>query len=168
MIKNIVIGFLSILLITAGIFILNDRRQNRQNARELSNSVMTENTDSENTKDTPKPETTAQTKKKTPQELIVGGWQSTDDSQSIITFESNGEVTDVYGGGVVHEAGTYQIFENQESLPRNLLPVQGDLFLRESFGKEDYYYTISELNSGILRLLYISGNGSILNYRRLK
>lgn len=104
-------------------------------------------------------------------ELIVGSWQSLDDEQSVVVFQSNGEIQDIYAGGAVNEFGTYQIFDSANSLPptemeRALSVNDTGPYLRQTFGDQDYYYVILELDSEDLSLSYLA-RGNTLKYRRV-
>lgn len=98
---------------------------------------------------------------------IYGTWRSLDDAQSVITFHPDGSVTDIYGGGALVETGSYQLFEGVDNLPLDFPELATGLYLRQSFGGEDYYYEITELDKGYLELIFVSGRGNILRYERV-
>lgn len=105
------------------------------------------------------------------QGLIVGSWQSLDDPQSVLHFQSNGEMQDIYSGGAVNELGTYQVFDSGNSLPTEITELgenidSAGVYLRQSFGPEDYYYLIDALDLNSLSLFYLP-RGNILEYRRI-
>lgn len=163
MVKNIIIGILVVLLCAAGALIVLDWRGAEVRTSEEGPQV--EAGDEEPRVE--ESEVAEAEDEEAPQVRLVGVWQSVDDPQSVITFEANGEVTDTYGGGVLVETGTYQLFESRSALPEDLGVTSEGPFLRQTFGEEDYYYEVSELSESVLELIHLSGRGNVLRYERL-
>lgn len=104
-------------------------------------------------------------------DLIVGAWQSVQDEQSVVVFEASGEMQDIYAGGAVNERGTYQIFDSPNTFPAEeaglaLSIAEGAYYLRQTFGSENYYYAVLELDEETLILSYLL-RGNILEYKKI-
>jgi hypothetical protein len=164
MIKNILIVILFILLVVAGFFIVRERRVETETEGAERESEGLENVIEEEEEETPQVENPEETDART---LLVGTWRSLDDPQSTLVFHSNGEITDSYGGGVLNETGSYQLFEEGAHL-RLDTPIRPEgMVLRQTFGDEEYYYEIIELSAESLELGYLTRGGLTLRYERL-
>ncbi|MEX0933403.1 MAG: hypothetical protein WDZ74_01485 [Candidatus Paceibacterota bacterium] len=162
MAKNTLIGFLVLLLVIAGVFIIrNQGNENGDVPEELEDTETPQNTEGEPRADfeaDASPETRAS---------IVGLWEKSDDSQSTLTFHSDGTLVDTYGGGAIYETGTYDFVTSADDLPRNVQYDPEAIYLRQTFGNQSYYYEVRTLNESLLELRLLSEGGGVLNYTRI-
>jgi len=161
--KNVLIIVLGTLLVGALVFIFLDQWSRAKVVPPAKTIETTNDTEGVVNKTTSNKKDTT----KISEASIVGAWQSKDDPQSEITFTKDGEVVDIYGGGVIHETGNYQIFKSPSDLPEGVRAVADGPFLRETFGSDEYYYEIDELSDSSLVLIFISGKGNTLRYVRV-
>jgi len=163
MVKNLLIGFLVVLLIVAGIFIVRDLvREDAEMTESVEEAEVIENRETEtpaaNTEETLQPEEEAQ---------IIGHWQKDDDPQNTLTFQADGALIDSYGGGAIYETGTYNFVDSTNDLPPDAQYDAKATYLRQAFGNQSYYYKVLVLDRDSLEFLPLSGETRILKYIRV-
>lgn len=163
MIKNVLIGLLLVLL-SLGLVLLYMKNSRPEPAPQRDADETVPLRDHEDDKSRPSHEGG---RKEQSSFEIYGTWRSLDDAQSVITFHPDGSITDNYGGGALIETGSYQLFEGANNLPLDFPELKTGLYVRQSFGGEDYYYEIAELDEEYLELIFVSGRGNVLRYERI-
>lgn len=159
--KNILIGFLALLLLIAGGFIIRDiQKGNIEKERDTEEVEEEQNTEG---KVLPRVEVNQSTEERV---SIVGQWHNNDDPQSTLTFQADGSFVDIYGGGAIREVGTYDSVDSVHDLPSGTEYDPEATFLRQTFGNESYYYEVLVLDSTSLELLPLSGGTRVLEYTR--
>ncbi|PIR86490.1 hypothetical protein COU13_00640 [Candidatus Kaiserbacteria bacterium CG10_big_fil_rev_8_21_14_0_10_43_70] len=100
------------------------------------------------------------------EEAIIGAWRSTDDENFTRKFDSNGTVTDTYDGqDLATSVGSWVILYDLSEEPANLPLIEGATYLKILFAEEALYFTISEISSNTLQLIYLDRGGA-LNFER--
>lgn len=159
--KNLLIGILLFLLFIAGGFIVRDiQKENIKNATDTEGPVVGQSAEVAVPTDTEVNQSAEE------QVSIVGQWHNNDDPQSTLTFQADGSLVDVYGGGAIREAGSYDYVDSVNDLPFDAEYDSGATFLRQTFANESYYYEVLLLDSTSLELLPLSGSARILKYTR--
>lgn len=160
--------FLSVSFIVWQNFIKKDKKDSSDPQNTVDETVLDANDSEEREEGSEKEEELTVNRA---ERLIIGSWQSEDDELSVVHFNADGEVHDVYAGGAVSESGTYQIFDsldflNEEERELALNLESSGIFLRQTFGQENYDYVILKMDVDTLELSYLS-RGNTLRYKKV-
>lgn len=93
---------------------------------------------------------------------IAGTWESTEDTRFTRSFTANGTVTDRYAG--MDEAtisGTWSFVADPSKEQAELPVVKDAKILKIQFPEEVLYFALQDLTATDLRLLYLTGNGTL-------
>jgi len=91
---------------------------------------------------------------------LVGSWQSEDDAKSVMFFEEDGTLENIYDGETIG-TGTWEVVD---SLP-NIGESPTGAFLRTVVMGEEYLYTVVSLSEENLELTYLA-RGNTLKFIR--
>ncbi len=86
-------------------------------------------------------------------ELIVGTWQSDDDSNSVVEYSEDGTARDIYDGDTI-ASNTWAIVDGEQPT------------LEVVVGTDVFKYIILDLNEGELVMSYVP-RGNILRYHKI-
>lgn len=105
-------------------------------------------------------------------ERIHASWQSEDEQGRVVTYRSDGTVSDSYANGAVVEQGTFTVYEDIENIPTDVLgererDERTEAFLREVFDSEEYFYAIESINDERMLLENLS-TGERYSFVRIK
>lgn len=91
---------------------------------------------------------------------IIGIWQSTDDSKSVVVIKEDGSTQNIYDDEIL-DNGSWELYtkEGVEFDPSGF-------FLRTTIEGEIYEYAILDANDFVLTLSYLA-RGNTLNYRKV-
>jgi hypothetical protein len=108
-----------------------------------------------------------------PQQLIVGKWQSTQDKRSFVEAKADGTWIDSYKGMADATVVSHWLVFNGSHPPNEsegqLMagPIVGQLYLEVRNGDGDFlFYGLDRVDQKTMQLTYL-GRGNLLQYRRV-
>jgi hypothetical protein len=109
-----------------------------------------------------------------PQQLIVGKWQSTQDRKSFVEAKADGTWIDSYKGMADATVMSHWLVFNGSHSPKEsegqLMAglIVGQLYLEVRSGDGDYlFYGLDRIDQKTMHLTYL-GRGNLLQYRRVR
>jgi hypothetical protein len=107
--------------------------------------------------------------------LIVGNWQSTDDSKFFESFGSDGQTIDSYAGTVPADmpspasTSTWNFYTNvsADAEAEAYTPSPGVVYIEMNDGTGSYHYGIVSISTTTLSLVYLERGGT-LNFTRVQ